>query len=53
MWLIGKMTLGNSSKVDVYGFSKIQCMKFKYMYGSPSDDIEEMDVHSDILKDVL
>ncbi|CAG8574748.1 8819_t:CDS:2 [Cetraspora pellucida] len=59
MRLIGKMASENSSKVDVRGFPKIQRTKFKYMYGSPSNDIEEMDVacdeedESDILKDVL
>ncbi|CAG8784980.1 33272_t:CDS:1, partial [Racocetra persica] len=47
MRLIGKMASENSSKVDVRGFPKIQRTKFKYMYGSPSDDIEEMDVPCD------
>ncbi|CAG8586801.1 28788_t:CDS:2 [Gigaspora margarita] len=57
--LIGKMASENSSKVDVRGFPTIQCTKFKYIYGLPINDIEEMNIlcdaedESDILKDAL
>ncbi|KAF0539088.1 hypothetical protein F8M41_007352 [Gigaspora margarita] len=40
--LNSRETSENSSKVDIGGFPKIQRTKFKYMYGSPNDDIEEM-----------
>ncbi|CAG8794277.1 5700_t:CDS:2, partial [Gigaspora margarita] len=40
--LNSRETSENSSKMDIGGFPKIQRTKFKYMYGSPNDDIEEM-----------